>query len=106
VETKTFKLSDTCEVELAALNTADMMTVDAWLVPNAGDHLLTKGYAIAALRKINGMEVKPLENPAEFTNVAKRIGIAEIGKLITAFKSMLPDEPTGAELKNGSSAGT
>jgi hypothetical protein len=106
VESKTFKLSETCEVELASLNTADMMTVDAWLVPNAGDHLLTKGYAIGSLRKINGMEVKPLENPAEFTNVAKRIGIAEIGQLIAAFKSMLPDEPTGAALKNESSVAT
>lgn len=113
--TETLKLSDTTSVDVGVLDGDEADSADLIVASRSGGLddkgnmpimayavLGSKIYGVCSIRRLNGEEVRPLANEAEYRKVAKRLTIAEIKALGEWARPHY--SPSVAETKNDPSA--
>jgi hypothetical protein len=99
-----FQLNDALSIEIEPLNAYESIIADEYV--NGFDAIrITKVYALCSIRKVNGEQVKPLQNKTEFIALASRFSVGELGQILEHF-SIIAMPAQGDDLKNSSSAPT
>jgi len=103
---------DTVEVTLSTHNTVKIKALSAFESIQAdeiagggetNETKVNKVYAICSIRELNGNKVNPLRNRAEFADLAQKLSLGELLKLVLEVSKQL-SSTFGDDLKNALAA--
>lgn len=85
LRTKEVRLSARNTVILREMNAFDSMIADEYLGESANQTRAYKTYAIAAVQRLNSVEVLPLKSESQFRKLARLFSLPETNVLVAAF---------------------